>query len=91
MGVALMGPVDERTTTWPLIETRNSAVLAEFVAYCEAHPDQRFWQALKNWSGYSDIEGVIDGNPLTPIRRIDTFFIEGRRETAMLAETWGLR
>lgn len=31
--------------------TRNSEVLKSFVAYCEANPDMRFWQALLNWSG----------------------------------------
>jgi hypothetical protein len=31
-------------------ETRNSAVLNSFVAYCRANPSQRFWQALLNWS-----------------------------------------
>lgn len=31
--------------------TRNSEVLASFVAYCEAHPDLRFWQALMAWTG----------------------------------------
>lgn len=24
---------------------------SDFLRYCEAHPDQRFWQALANWSG----------------------------------------
>lgn len=32
--------------------TRNSRVLASFVQYCQDHPDQRFWQALTNWSGW---------------------------------------
>lgn len=30
--------------------TGNSEVLADFVAYCEANPSMRFWQALRNWS-----------------------------------------
>ncbi len=34
---------------------RHSDVLADFVAYCEAHPTQRFWQALRNWSGHNFI------------------------------------
>jgi hypothetical protein len=33
--------------------TRNSEVLKSFVEYCEAHPQERFWQALRNWSGHS--------------------------------------
>ena len=30
--------------------TRNGRVLLSFIDYCLAHPDQRFWQALLNWS-----------------------------------------
>lgn len=36
-------------------ETRNSKVLASFVTYCNAHPFERFWQALRNWSGQNFI------------------------------------
>ena len=25
--------------------------LKSFIAYCEQHPEERFWQALRNWSG----------------------------------------
>jgi hypothetical protein len=28
----------------------NARTLQSFVNYCTLHPDQRFWQALKNWS-----------------------------------------
>jgi hypothetical protein len=31
---------------------RNAKMRAEFNAYCEAHPQERFWQALRNWSGF---------------------------------------
>ncbi len=31
-------------------ETRNSKVLESFVAYCILNPEERFWQALRNWS-----------------------------------------
>jgi hypothetical protein len=34
------------------MSTRNSETLASFVAYCEASPDLRFWQALANWAGW---------------------------------------
>lgn len=61
--------------------TRNSAVLASFVAHCEAHPDMRFWQALCSWSGYDRILGsrmrrASEGSG----REIDTFYLEGRNE-----------
>ena len=31
---------------------RSKTLLDSFVAYCEANPDQRFWQALRNWCGW---------------------------------------
>lgn len=34
---------------------KNSKVLQDFVKYCEEHPEERFWQALRNWSGQSFI------------------------------------
>ena len=33
--------------------TKAHPLLEEFVKYCWDHPDQRFWQALTNWSGVS--------------------------------------
>lgn len=67
-------------------ETRNSKVLKDFVAYCEAHKDQRFWQALRNWSGYPFIfAGMTQPNPsleddcFDPYTDlIDTFYWEGK-------------
>lgn len=32
-------------------QTRNAEVLVDFIKYCLAHPQERFWQALRNWSG----------------------------------------
>ena len=31
------------------MKSKNSEVLRDFVAYCIAHPEERFWQALRNW------------------------------------------
>jgi len=66
--------------------SRNSKVLASFVAYCEAHPDERFWQALRNWSEYSFI--LASAFPpyemeLSESRQglvVGTFYWEGRQE-----------
>lgn len=56
---------------------QNEELLKEFVAYCEAHPNQRFWQALRNWSGQPFIMAspsvlYLDGK----IR--DTFYWTGK-------------
>ena len=45
------------------METRNSKQLKSFVEYCENNPEQRFWQALRNWSGYSFVYLSNDGDP----------------------------
>jgi hypothetical protein len=39
----------------------KDAQLVSFLAYTEANPNQRFWQQLKNWSGYSFIYGQTEG------------------------------
>ena len=52
--------------------SRNSAVLWSFCDYCSHHTQERFWQALRNWSGYS----YIYANDCDQIR--DTFYWESR-------------
>lgn len=61
-------------------KTRNSEVLASFVAYCEAHPQERFWQALRNWCGaYNWILASNDAMDVEVQRRTrDTFYWEGK-------------
>lgn len=59
--------------------TRNSKVLASFVKYCETHPHERFWQALRNWSEFPFIYAGED----KPYKRFprwlhDTFYWEGK-------------
>lgn len=66
--------------------TRNSEALASFAAYCFNNPDQRFWQALRNWSRYDQIMGVVripahydaqgQDHPTT-VRMENTFDLEG--------------
>jgi hypothetical protein len=62
--------------------TRNSEVLASFIGYCVAHPQDRFWQALLNWSGFGYIfaSGVSlhEIRPPAPGTVKDTYNFEGR-------------
>ena len=37
--------------------------LQSFIKYCKKHPEQRFWQALRNWSGYDFILGSTHYDP----------------------------
>lgn len=48
--------------------SRNSKTLADFIKYCEEHQYERFWQALRNWSGH----GFIFAD------KEDTFYWEGK-------------
>jgi hypothetical protein len=42
------------------------------------HPEERFWQALRKWSGYAFImANDVDGDDT--IISHDTFYIQGRR------------
>ena len=65
-----------------LTTSKNGKVLQSFIDYCVAHPDQRFWQALRNWSAAAFI--FASGVPLyeidmpTPGVIKDTFYWEGR-------------
>ena len=60
--------------------TRNSAVLADFVKYCCAHPSQRFWQALRNWAGVNFIlTSELPPYELSKTGNLkDTFYVEGK-------------
>ena len=35
-----------------LKKSKNRKILLDFIKYCVNHPDERFWQALRNWSGF---------------------------------------
>lgn len=59
--------------------TRNSDVLADFILYCETHPSERFWQALRNWAGVSN--WLIFTNKMdVAMSGQDTFYWEGKNE-----------
>jgi hypothetical protein len=39
----------------PNTMTKQQELLKSFTEYCEANPEYRFWQALRNFSGYAKI------------------------------------
>lgn len=55
---------------------RNEAILKQFIAYCKANPEQRFWQAIRNFSGFPFVmyKNELEG------KAVDTFYFEGIRE-----------
>lgn len=67
------------------MKTRNSDLLQSFVAYCEAHPNERFWQALRNWCGWSYVlvarpGGADHGSDVVIEEMADTFHWEENRK-----------
>jgi hypothetical protein len=63
---------------------RSGEPLTSFVAYCVEHPHERFWQALRNWSGYTFIfaqQARSAEEVFEDLRHglIDTFNIENKR------------
>jgi len=50
-------------------------VLIDFIRYCGNHPEQRFWQALRNWAEVPFILVTYLGGPPE-----DTFYWKGRRK-----------
>ena len=57
----------------------NKEALESFIKYCKKHPSERFWQALRNWSGMHFIAAV--DKPLEDGSLIyeDTFYWSDRR------------
>jgi hypothetical protein len=49
--------------------SRNAALLKSFSDYCQEYPEQRFWQALLNWSGLPFI--VITQRPAHEYRNVN--------------------
>jgi hypothetical protein len=74
-----------RETDDEMMRNRNKAVLEEFVAFCRAHSEYGFWQALAYWSdaafllhiprGFSPKVASWEDN-MDKVR--DTYFWEGR-------------
>ena len=60
---------------------RSDPTLTNFIQYCQEHPEERFWQALRNWSGYPFI--YIGYQPSYEQHKtfsvMDTFYWEGKR------------
>lgn len=56
---------------------RNKKVLESFIEYCEQHPQERFWQALRNWIGVEKICVCSTDEDNTDFyKNVDTFYWE---------------
>lgn len=51
------------------MEIRSKKTKEAFIKYLEEHPEERFWQAVRNFSKYSVVLVGNHGEPL-----MDTFY-----------------
>lgn len=59
---------------------KSQQLLDSFVAYCKANPDQRFWQALRNWCGWSFVLVSNDRLCTEEASVVDTFYWEHNKD-----------
>jgi hypothetical protein len=59
------------------MKNKNKDLLESFTKYCEVHPEERFWQALRNWSGWPFIIAMKER---FTVNQFDTFHWEENRK-----------
>jgi len=64
-----------------LTPIRSAEALESFIKYCREHPEERFWQALRNWSRCDFILGSYEHPYENRFEPVDTFYIEGLNGT----------
>jgi len=58
---------------------KSRKLLSNFIKYCMDNPNQRFWQALVNWSGYGRIFVLKMGIVINYNDELeDVFYKEGK-------------
>jgi len=59
---------------------KNKKLLESFAEYCKAHPEQRFWQALRNWSEFAFILKANNLEDFNGIKGVtDTYYFENKK------------
>lgn len=61
------------------MENKNKELLESFSEYCIAHPEQRFFQALRNWVGVGYIF-TADERPEDMSKLTDTFYHNNKND-----------
>ncbi len=67
----------------PEFKSQNHKVANDFYMYCMTHPKERFWQALRNWSGKNFIwtSKIQIGEMKKPANELeDTFYWDGKNK-----------
>jgi hypothetical protein len=62
-------------------QNKNKELLNSFIEYCEKNPNERFWQALRNWT---EVPYIFIGNKYDGSNNVcgltDTFFFEDKNK-----------
>ncbi len=58
------------------MEVRSQKTKEAFIKYLEEHPEERFWQAVRNFSGYGFILARNYSDAENDVSTIDTFYWE---------------
>lgn len=56
----------------------SGKLLGDFTEYCREHPSERFWQALRNWSGHNFILASVAKDATMNREARDTFYWKTR-------------
>jgi len=62
------------------MKLHSEKLLTSFIRYCIKHPDERFWQALTNWSGFSFIFGSKSNSFEDYSNLTDVYYMKGKNE-----------
>lgn len=65
-------------------ENKNKEKLASFIKYCLDHPEEKFWQALRNWSNYYFIFTWRPRQPLRLNNKDGNYYVDGLEELSKL-------
>ena len=59
---------------------KSEKLLKELTEYCETHPEQRLWQAIRNWSEQDFI--LFGSGDITEkdFKYMDTFYFTGKKQ-----------
>jgi len=71
----LLKKIDQADGALNKITKKSKSVkeLKSFAEYCLLHPEQRFWQALRNWSEVATIYWSVYNDKIDDLELIDTY------------------
>lgn len=59
--------------------SKNVDMLDSFIDYCMTHPEERFWQAIRNWAKVGYILATSGVHPLEG-HLVDTFYFDNNKD-----------